>query len=265
MQINLSGRTVVITGGSSGIGLACAKLFLEAGANTAICGRDKNKLANAAEELGNSFPGNRVFSECCDVLDREQVESFATAVQDRFASTDILINNAGEARQSTFSNTSDADWRDELELKFFSIINTSQTFLPQLEKSDAASIVCTSSLLSLQPEPHMVATSSARAGQLALIHGMAREFSEKGIRVNTVLIGQVESSQWRKRFEALGEKDLSWEAYTAGIAKKVGIPLGRMGKPEEAASAIFFLATPMSSFTTGSTVDVSGGLSRHVG
>ncbi len=102
MQINLSGRTVVITGGSSGIGLACAKLFLEAGANTAICGRDKNKLANAAEELGNSFPGNRVFSECCDVLDREQVGSFATAVQDRFASTDILINNAGEARQSTF-------------------------------------------------------------------------------------------------------------------------------------------------------------------
>ena len=74
MQINLSGRTVVITGGSSGIGLACAKLFLEAGANTAICGRDKNKLANAAEELGNSFPGNRVFSECCDVLDRDQVE-----------------------------------------------------------------------------------------------------------------------------------------------------------------------------------------------
>ena len=100
---------------------------------------------------------------------------------------------------------------------------------------------------------------------MALIHGMAREFAEKRIRVNTVIIGQVESSQWRERYEALEDKNLSWEAYTEGIAKKAGVPLRRMGKPEEAAMAIFFLATPMSSFTTGSTVDVSGGLSRHVG
>ena len=152
-----------------------------------------------------------------------------------------------------------------MELKFFSIIHPTRAFLPQLEKSDAAAIVCTGSLLGRQPEPHLVATSSARAGQLALIHGMAREFAEKSIRVNTVLIGQVESSQWRKRYEALEDNEMTWEAYTEDIATKAGVPLRRMGKPEEAASAIFFLATPMSSFTTGSTVDVSGGLSRLVG
>ena len=265
MKIDLSGKTVVITGGSSGIGLATAKMFLEAGANTAICSRDKKKLAKARNELGKDFSDSPVFADRCDVLDKNQVEAFAKAVQRRFGDADILINNAGQARLSTFFDTTDDDWREELEVKFFSIINTSRIFLPQLEQSDAAAIVCTSSLLSRQPEPHMVATSSARAGQLAWIHGMAREFSKKNIRVNTVLIGQVESNQWRKRYEALTDKALSWEAYTSGIAKKAGVPLGRMGKPEEAAHAIFFLATPMSSFTTGSTVDVSGGLSRHVG
>jgi NAD(P)-dependent dehydrogenase (short-subunit alcohol dehydrogenase family) len=265
MKIDLSGQTAVITGGSAGIGLACAKLFLEAGANVAICSRDKEKLSNSAKQLETLFPSNQIISYRCDVLDKDQVEAFATTVQEQFGGADILINNAGQARLSTFSDTSDDDWREELELKFFSIIYTSQVFLPQLERSDAAAIVCTGSLLSRQPEPHLVATSSARAGQLALIHGMAREFAEKRIRVNTVIIGQVESSQWRERYEALEDKNLSWEAYTEGIAKKAGVPLRRMGKPEEAAMAIFFLATPMSSFTTGSTVDVSGGLSRHVG
>lgn len=265
MNIDLSGRTVVITGGSSGIGFSTAKLFLEAGANTAICSRQKENLNSAVTELKELFPGTTLLASCCDVLDKKQVELFAENVDDRFGGADILVNNAGQSRLSTFASTKDEDWREELELKYFSIINTSKAFLPQLESSNAASIVCTSSLLSRQPEPHLVATSSARAGQLALIHGMAQEFAEKGVRVNTVLIGQVESKQWRKRFEALKDQNLSWESYTAGIAAKAGVPLGRMGKPEEAANAIFFLATPMSSFTTGSTIDVSGGLSRHVG
>ena len=265
MNIDLSNQTVVITGGGSGIGFATAKLFLGAGARTAICGRDRDKLTEATEELNKLFPESLLFSSCCDVLDNDQVKSFASDVEKHLGDADILVNNAGQSRISTFANTSDEDWRDELELKFFSIINTTRGFLTQLEKSSAAAIVCTSSLLSRQPEPHLVATSSARAGQLALIHGMAREFAPKGIRINTVLIGQVESNQWRKRYKALEDDNLSWSDYTAGIAQKAGVPLGRMGKPEEAASAIFFLATSMSSFTTGSTIDVSGGLSRHVG
>jgi len=265
MKIDLTGRIAVITGGSSGIGLACAKLFLEAGANVAICGRNKEKLSSTTNVLNKSFPGNRVLSQLCDVLDKNQVEAFGTAVQDHFGGVDMLINNAGQARLSTFAETSDIDWREELELKYFSVINPSRAFLPYLENSDVAAIVCTNSLLSRQPEPHLVATSSARAGQLAMVYSMAQEFAVKDIRVNSVLIGQVESAQWRKRYEAVASENLNWEAYTVSIAEKAGVPLGRMGKPEEAATAIFFLATPMSSFTTGSTVDVSGGLSRHVG
>jgi len=265
MKIDLTGRTAVVTGGTVGIGLAAARLFLEAGANVAICGRNPEKLKAAEEALRKDFPGGGLLVQDCDVLDKDQIGAFAEDVVKAFGGVDMLINNAGQARMSTFENTTDDEWREELELKYFSVIHPTRAFLPYLEKSDAAAIVCTGSLLSRQPEPHLFATSSARAGQLALNHGLAREFAPKGIRVNTILVGNVESTQWRRRFEALEDKSITWEDYTASIAARSGVPLGRMGKPEEAANAIFFLATPMSSFTTGSTIDVSGGLSRHVG
>ena len=265
MKIDLSGRTAVVTGGTAGIGLAAVRLFLEAGAAVALCGRDKDKSAGVADVLRADFPGANILAEACDVLDKSNAEAFAAAVKKTFGGTDMLVLNAGQARLSTFDNTSDAAWREELELKYFSVLNPAHAFLPQLETSDAAAIVCSSSLLGRQPEPHLVATSSARAGQLSLVHGMAHELAPKGIRVNSILIGQVASTQWRRRFEALEDKSVTWEAYTKAIADRAGVPLGRIGTPEEAASALFFLATPMSSFTTGSTVDVSGGLSRHVG
>ena len=216
MHVDLSNKTAVITGGSSSIGLAAAELFLEADANVAICGRDTTKLDEVKNKLAGVHDEKRIFSYSCDVLNRDEVEAFASEVGKKFGGVDMLI-------------------------------------------------VCTGSLLAKQPEPHLLATSAARAGQLSLIHGMAKELADKNIRVNTVLVGQVESDQWRKRFEALEDKQISWEKYKSDIAVKAGVPLGRMGTPKEAATAIFFLATPMSSFTTGSTIDVSGGLARHVG
>ena len=265
MHIDLSNKTAVVTGGSSGIGLASVELFLEAGANVAICGRDPAKLDEVKNRLVGVHDEKRILSCSCDVLNKDEVEAFASKVEEKFGGVDMLINNAGQARVSTFSSTTEEDWREELELKFFSIIHCSKAFLQLLEKSTIGSIVCTGSLLAKQPEPHLLATSAARAGQFSLVHGMAKELADKNIRVNSVLIGQVESNQWRKRFEALQDREISWDKYKSEIAIKAGVPLGRMGTPKEAATAIFFLATPMSSFTTGSTIDVSGGLSRHVG
>jgi NAD(P)-dependent dehydrogenase (short-subunit alcohol dehydrogenase family) len=120
------------------------------------------------------------------------------------------------------------------------------------------------SLLALQPEPHMVATSSARAGVLSLVKSLATELAPQRIRVNSILIGIVESGQWRRRHAAQSQDGQSWEAWTAELARKKNIPLGRFGRPEEAAQALFYLATNLSSYTTGSHIDVSGGFARHV-
>jgi len=181
----------------------------------------------------------------------------------RFGAADILINNAGQGRVSTFADTTDDAWLEELELKFFSVIRPTRAFLPQLERSDAGAIVCVNSLLARQPEPHMVATSAARAGVLNLVRSLATELAPRRIRVNGILIGLVESGQWRRRFATQAAPGETWEAWTAALAARKDIPLGRLGRPEEAAHAMVFLASPLASYTTGSFIDVSGGHSRH--
>lgn len=262
MRIDLAGKTAVVTGGSSGIGLATARLFLEAGANVAICGRDEDRLAGAMDELGADE--QRLMSFQCDVLDKEQVNGFARAVEEKFGGTDMLVNNAGQARVATFAEASDDDWRDEFDLKLFSVIYPTRAFLPMLEASDRAAIVCSGALLARQPEPHLVLTSSARAAVLNMLKSLATEFAPKGIRVNSILIGIIESGQLHRRHEAQAKDGESWEDWSAALARTRQIPLGRVGLSQEAAQAIFFLASPLSSYTTGTTVDVSGGLNRNV-
>lgn len=262
MDAKVKSLSVVITGGSSGIGLETARLFLAEGARVSICGRNATRLENACLDLGGEPPNLMSFQ--CDVLDKEQVSSFAQAVGDKFGGADILINNAGQGRVATFVDTDDDAWREEYELKLFSIIHPTQAFLPMLEKSNNAAIVCSNALLARQPEPHMVATSSARAAVLNLNRSMATEFAPKGIRVNSILLGLVESGQWRRRYEAESLGGQSWEDWTRALAKTKGIPLGRLGRPKEAAEAILFLASPLSSYITGAALDISGGLSRNV-
>jgi NAD(P)-dependent dehydrogenase (short-subunit alcohol dehydrogenase family) len=263
----LAGRVAVVTGGSSGIGLATVELLLDSGASVALCGRDAERLDRAVAGLRATHPEARLFARTCDVLDAASVQSFAAESEAALGAASMLINNAGQGRVSTFADTDDQAWSDELHLKFFSVIHPTRAFLPQLVAQRAAlgdaAIVCANSLLARQPEPHMVATSAARAGLLSLVRSMATEFAPQGVRVNGILIGLVESGQWRRRFEARAQTELDWAAWSGQLAHDKHIPLGRLGLPIEAARAIFFLASPLASYTTGSHIDISGGHSRH--
>ncbi|GBU10002.1 sorbitol-6-phosphate 2-dehydrogenase [Gammaproteobacteria bacterium] len=264
--MNIKPGIVVITGGSSGIGLATASCFLKAGHKVAFCGRNAERLAQAHADLIQNYPPENILSYKADVLDEAQMNAFASAVAANFGGSDWLINNAGQGRISTFMSTTDQDWHDELELKYFSQIRPIRAFLALLGNSKCASITAVNSLLSLQPEPHMVATSSARAGIQNLLHSLAIEFAPKNIRVNSILVGLVESGQWRRRHQEELDKtsEQTFEQWAHKLALEKNIPLARLGKPHEAAQALYFLATPLSSYTTGSYLDVSGGSARFV-
>ena len=263
MDLGLANSCAVVTGGTSGIGLAAARILIEEGARVAICGRDAERLAAAKATLDAVKPG-AVLAERCDVLNSSDVAAFADKVKDwSGGKLDLLVNNAGQGRVSTFADTSDAQWREELDLKFFSQILPLRAFKPLLDAAPAPAIVAVNSLLSLQPEPHMVCTSAARAGVQNLLKSLASEFAPR-IRVNTILLGLVDSGQWQRRFEARADKSLSREEWFKALARDKHIPLQRLGAPDEPARAIVFLGSPAASYITGASLEVSGGVSRFI-
>jgi NAD(P)-dependent dehydrogenase (short-subunit alcohol dehydrogenase family) len=263
MDLGLQGKVAVVTGGTSGIGLATARVLLAEGAAVAICGRDDMRLSAAKASLMGNAAEKRLLAVRCDVLDKAAVGRFAADVAQWAGRCDVLVNNAGQARMSTFADTSDEAWREELELKFFSQIHPVRAFKPLLEKSDAAAILTVNSILSYEPEPQMVATAAARAGAQSLVKSLAREFAPR-IRVNSVLLGLIESGQWERRFAVRQDPAQTRDAWYGEIARSRHIPLERLGKPEEVARAIAFLCSPAAGFITGAQLEISGGTSRHI-
>lgn len=261
MDLGLKDRCIVVTGGSSGIGLAAVRIFLEDGARVAFCARGAERLQAVAAEFAAEFGADRVLARAFSVLDGAAVQDFAAEVQEAFGGTDALVTNAGQGRVSTFADTTDADWRDELELKFFSQLHPIRAFEAMLRNSDGGAIVAVNSLLALQPEPHMVCTSAARAGVQNLLKSLATEMAPD-IRVNSILLGLVDSAQWQRRFEARIDQSQSREDWFAALASTKKIPLGRLGQPEEPARAIAYLASPAASYITGAKLEISGGVSR---
>ena len=262
MDLGLAGRTFVVTGGTSGIGRAVVDLALEEGAFVAFCGRDLARCKVVEAELSSDHAG-RIRGFACDVTKADQVAAFAAGVADWRGSVDALVNNAGQARVSTFAQTTDEAWRVELDLKFFSQIYPVRAFQPLLEKAEKPAIVAVNSLLAYQPEPHMVCTSAARAGVQNLLKSLSVELAPR-IRVNAVLLGLIDSGQWSRRFEERSDRAMTRDQWVAQIAAKKGIPLGRLGESEEVGKAVIFLASAAASYITGAQLEISGGVSRFM-
>lgn len=263
MDLGLAGKAAVVTGGTSGIGLATADVLLAEGAHVAICGRDISRLDRARIELEGRHGAGKLITANADITRSDQVNAFADKVAKAFGAVDLLVNNAGEGRLSKFADTTDEAWRAELEQKFFGQINTLRAFIPLLQKAASPAIVGVNSLLALQPEPHMVCTSSARAGVQSLLKSMASELAPK-VRVNTIVLGVIESGQWYRRFEIMGKPGQTRDEWLVEQARMRHIPLERFGKPEEVARAAAFLGSPAASYITGATLEISGGVSRFI-
>lgn len=262
MDLRLRGRTVVVTGASSGVGLATARMLLDEGADVAACARDGERLSAVLTPHAEAAPG-RLFTYSCDVTRQEQVEEFVAAAAARLDGIDGLVCNAGRSLMAPLDETGDDQIREEFELKIFGALHPVRAARPHLEDSPAASIVVVNAILARQPEARLPVTSSARAALLNLTRTLAGTLGPHGIRVNSVLLGLIDTGQWTRRHQAAGN-GLGYEEWSRGLAADRGVPLGRLGRPEEVAFPIVSLLSPLSGYTTGASVDVGGGVARYV-
>jgi NAD(P)-dependent dehydrogenase (short-subunit alcohol dehydrogenase family) len=255
VDLQLAGKVFLITGGSSGLGLALAHRLVEEGAGgVALMARDAERLAGAAAELREA--GGEVLDFAGDVRRAEDLERFVGEATERWRRIDGLVNNAGELSAGAFAEHDDTVWAEDLELKLMGAVRLTRLALAALRESRGA-VLNTLAVSGKAPDALTTPTSVSRAAGLALTKALSRELASDGIRVNAVLIGVIESGQLR-RYAA--EAGIAPEAYYERMVSSAGIPLGRVGRPEEFADLASFLLSARASYLTGAAVNLDGGL-----
>ena len=245
------GQTCIVTGGGSGIGLHTTRVLLALGANVSICGRNPVKLATAAEGLEQEFgEASRVYAAPCDIREPEQIEAYVAAVCDRFGGVDVLINNAGGQFPSPAENLSPKGWnavvRNNLNGSFFM---TREVATKAMIPKRRGRIVMVTAMVA-RGFPGMSHTGAARAGVENLTESLAIEWAQYNLRVNCVAPGNNIRSSGTAQY---GEPALE-------MARKA-TPVRRLGKVDEVARVIVFLACAENDFVTGSIFRVDGGQS----
>jgi 3-oxoacyl-[acyl-carrier protein] reductase len=262
VELGLTGRRAVVTGGSKGLGKAIAAELLAEGAAVVICSRHADELEAAAAELRAAGGAERLMAMPCDVTDAGQVSDFIAAAARALGGLDILVNNAGGARPGRFATLTDDDWHDDIEVKLMSQIRCVRAALPHLRSSAAPRVININALYARYPDPAFLASSVNRASCLSLSKALSIELGGEGILVNSVNIGFVETPQWENIHRKRAPEMPAGEFF--GQLAKTEVPLGRFGQPDEVAGLVTFLASDRASYIAGASIDVGGGMGKFL-
>ncbi len=240
-------KTVVITGGSRGIGRAAALKFAAAGYRIAIIYRSDDKAAGSLiDELRAA--GTDAESYKCDVASYSQVEATAAEIIKRFGKADVLVNNAGIAQIKLLIDQTEEDWDRIMDVNAKGVFNCCRHFLPDMLSRKSGRIINVSSMWGIDGASCEVAYSASKAAVIGFTKALAQETGPSGVTVNCVAPGVIDTEM----NASLSENDMN--------ALCDEIPLMRIGRVDEAASAIFFLASDEASYITGQVLSVNGGM-----
>lgn len=258
MDLGLKGRAVIVAASSEGIGRATAERFAAEGARLAMCARTEKKLAAAADAI-RAATGADVFAMPLDVTDAQAVHRFVAATAERYAGVDVCVTNAGGPPAKNFLSVTPDEWRRAVELNFLSTAAFAREVIPWMQKKQWGRIVTITSVSVKQPIGDLVMSNAVRASVVGLVKSLANEFGKDGITVNNVGPGYTATDRLKElaatRALAAGARpEDMYERWAADV------PLRRLGRPEEIADAIVWLASERAAYVTGHTLLVDGGL-----
>ena len=249
-RFDLTGRTAIVTGGSSGIGKAIALALAEEGADVVVTARTRETVDEAAEEI--KALGRRSLGVTCDVREADQIAAMVQQAMDAFGKIDILVNNAGGSYGQDFKRgpvleTTEHDLNETFRLNVNSVFLCSKAVAPIMLEQGSGAIINNASMGGLGPDRDFAAYTAAKAAVISLTGQMAMEWAPS-VRVNAVAPGRIDTSRSRSRRDP------------ETLARRLShIAMGRMGAPEEVAGAVVYLASDAASWTTGITIELDGG------
>jgi len=256
----LADRTAVVTGGAQGLGFAIARRFIDEGARVVIADLDIDVTRAAAAQLGgpgndgsgNDGPGNDcvAVAECCDVTSADQVQQLIDATVRRFGRLDIMVNNAGITRDATLRRMTEEQFDEVIAVHLKGTWNGTRSAAAVMREQGSGAIINMSSISGKVGLVGQTNYSAAKAGIVGLTKAAAKELAHLGVRVNAIAPGLIRSAMT----EAMPQR--IWDA------KLAEVPMGRAGEPDEVAKVAVFLASDLSSYMTGTTLEVTGG--RHI-
>ncbi|CAI2304068.1 3-oxoacyl-ACP reductase [Vibrio parahaemolyticus] len=242
-MMNLEGKIALVTGASRGIGRAIAELLVERGATVIGTATSESGAAAISEYLGENGKGLAL-----NVTDVESIEATLKTINDEFGAIDILVNNAGITRDNLLMRMKDDEWNDIINTNLTPIYRMSKAVLRGMMKKRAGRIINVGSVVGTMGNAGQTNYAAAKAGVIGFTKSMAREVASRGVTVNTVAPGFIETDM---------TKALNGDQRAATLAN---VPAGRLGDPREIASAVVFLASPEAAYITGETLHVNGGM-----
>ncbi len=242
-MMNLEGKIALVTGASRGIGRAIAELLVERGATVIGTATSESGAAAISEYLGNNGKGLAL-----NVTDVESIEATLKTINEEFGVIDILVNNAGITRDNLLMRMKDDEWNDIIDTNLTPIYRMSKAVLRGMMKKRAGRIINVGSVVGTMGNAGQTNYAAAKAGVIGFTKSMAREVASRGVTVNTVAPGFIETDM---------TKALNDDQRAATLSN---VPAGRLGDPREIASAVVFLASPEAAYITGETLHVNGGM-----
>lgn len=245
MKADLRGQTVVVTGGSQGLGLAIAERLLAEGGNLSLWDREEAGLSRAVEKLGG---GDRIHTIVTDVTSEDLVNAARDATLARFGEVAVLVNNAGvSGPHSAAWKLSVADWQRVIDVNMTGVFLCCRAILPTMLAANYGRIINIASVAGKEASPSISAYATSKAGVIGFTKTLGRELAETKITVNCVTPAAIKTAIFDQ-----------WPAdYVAALRAK--IPMGRFGTAEELAAMVAWIASPEASFSTGAVFDLSGG------